>query len=313
MGSGALERMPMLKWILMRNSTEQDLPGHEMMRLSHRAGMAEMASGVLHNVGNVLNSVATSAAMMREKLDNGKFVSLVMVTAMIQENRADIGNFFLSDLRGKKVPDLLSRLAELMCEDRDAMYRNIAHLEAGVEHIKQIIQSQQSMARGTRHVAEEDMGTVIDEAIQLSGLAKNTHGVTLVRKLSPCPRMRIEKHKVLQILINLLTNAEKAVVDNNNDLKQITVSLGIVAAEPDLRIAISVEDTGVGISPDYIPMIFQHGFTTRNDGHGFGLHTAAIDSTNMGGSLTVSSPGIGQGAAFTLEIRDAAMEFLHHA
>jgi two-component system NtrC family sensor kinase len=62
----------------------------------------------------------------------------------------------------------------------------------------------------------------------------------------------------------------------------------------------------VGIAPENLTRIFSHGFTTRTDGHGFGLHSAALAAQQMGGRLTAQSDGPGRGATFTLELPVAA-------
>ena len=112
------------------------------------------------------------------------------------------------------------------------------------------------------------------------------------------PPVYLYKHKVLQILINLVRNAKYACDASENPVKRLTLR---VVNNPD-RIQISVIDTGIGISAENLPHIFEHGFTTRKDGHGFGLHSAAMAAKEMGGSLTVFSAGINQGATFTLEL-----------
>ena len=65
---------------------------------------------------------------------------------------------------------------------------------------------------------------------------------------------------------------------------------------------IAVIDTGIGISPENLTRIFAHGFTTRKDGHGFGLHSGALAAKELGGKLSVESAGLGQGASFVLDL-----------
>ena len=64
---------------------------------------------------------------------------------------------------------------------------------------------------------------------------------------------------------------------------------------------ISYIDNGIGIPADNLTRIFGHGFTTRKEGHGFGLHSGALAAKELGGALTVESDGPGKGATFTLE------------
>jgi signal transduction histidine kinase len=125
------------------------------------------------------------------------------------------------------------------------------------------------------------------------------HGVEVERQFSAVPPIRVDRHKVLQILINLIRNAKYALDDVERIDKKIVISI----SDPNERyIQIVVSDNGIGIAPENLTRIFAHGFTTREGGHGFGLHSGAIAARSMGGAITVASAGIGQGATFTLEL-----------
>ena len=128
-----------------------------------------------------------------------------------------------------------------------------------------------------------------------SGLVEDR--VRIVREFEPVPPVSVEKHKVLQILINLVRNAKHACDGLADDHKRMTLRI----AGLDGRIRISVSDNGAGIAPENLTRIFSHGFTTRKDGHGFGLHSGALAASELGGSLSVHSDGPGKGATFTLE------------
>jgi len=112
------------------------------------------------------------------------------------------------------------------------------------------------------------------------------------------PPISVEKHKVLQILINVLRNAKYACDDSERNEKKITVRI----SGRDGRVSISVADNGIGIPPENLTRIFNHGFTTRKEGHGFGVHSGANAAREMGGSLSAVSEGTGHGATFTLEL-----------
>ena len=123
------------------------------------------------------------------------------------------------------------------------------------------------------------------------------HNVKVVRDYGPLPKICTDKHKVLQILINLVRNAKHACDDSGRNDKQMIVR----ATNGGGRVKIAVIDNGVGIPPENLTRVFNHGFTTRKDGHGFGLHSGVRMADEMGGSLTAQSEGIGKGATFTLE------------
>ena len=124
------------------------------------------------------------------------------------------------------------------------------------------------------------------------------HGLEVVRDFQADPTINVERHKVLQVLVNLIRNAKYACDDSGRPDKKLTVRI----QQTNDRIQLAVIDNGVGIPPENLTRIFAHGFTTRKDGHGFGLHSGALVAKELGGSLSVQSDGPGLGAAFILEI-----------
>jgi PAS domain S-box-containing protein len=271
-----------------------------MIALSRQAGMAEVATGVLHNVGNVLNSLNVSATLMTKRLEGSKLPSLSRIAALFQDHQGDLASFLTGDEKGKKIPALLRMLADHLSAEHQESLREIASLSANVEHIKQIVMAQQSYARGACMLQEVAPASLVEDAIQVNAESLARHRIEIVRQLESVGPILTDKHQVLQILINLISNAKHA-MNGLPGPRVLTVRLGLSHADPD-KLLIRVADIGVGIAPENLTQIFCHGFTTRADGHGFGLHSAALAATSMKGSLTVRSDGPGRGAEFTLEL-----------
>jgi len=257
---------------------------------------------VLHNVGNVLNSVNTSAVVLRENLQNTKSANLGKAAAMIQEHRPDLGEFLSTDPKGKGIPDYLSRIAASIADEQALACQELDHLCRSVDHIKQIVAAQQSFAKPDRLLEEISLAELVEEALRLNADSLTRHQITVERLFEEFPNVIIDQHKVLQILVNLIANAKHAIVENRTSEKRITISIASARCEGTLMSKINVTDTGVGIAPQAMARLFQHGFTTRKSGHGFGLHAAANDAREMGGSLTATSGGVGTGATFVLEL-----------
>ena len=157
---------------------------------------------------------------------------------------------------------------------------------------------QQSYAKISGVVEIVEVGDLVEDALRMNAEALVRHEVDVVREYTPVPSIAVEKHKVLQILVNFICNAKYACDEAGISKKQMTVRV----APRDARVQISVTDNGVGISPENLTRIFNHGFTTRKEGHGFGLHSGALAVQEMGGSLEVWSAGLGRGATFTVEL-----------
>lgn len=269
---------------------------------SRQAGMAEVASGVLHNVGNVLNSVNVAASVIAEKLKSSKVSRLGKAAALLQDHQADLGNFVRSDPHGKQIPAYLTQLSTLLAAENDQMIGEVSLMFKSIDHIKEVIHSQQSLARVGLKPEPVNAPELVDEALRINMVSLERHGVEIVREFKPCPMAYAEKHRVLQILVNLVSNAKKAVMNEGVAQRRIVFSTSPVVIDGKLFISMCVADSGIGIATEDLSRIFQHGFTRSEGGHGFGLHAAAIDAGRMGGKLSVDSPGIGRGATFTLTI-----------
>ena len=270
----------------------------ELLQVSRQAGMAEVATGVLHNVGNVLNSVNVSASLIAEQLEKSKARNLSKVVGLMHEHAADLGAFFTVDPKGKRLPGYLGELAEYLSSEQAALLGEVELLRGNIEHIKEIVAMQQSYARVCGITEIVQITDLVEDSLRLNSGAIARHAVQVVREFETVPSITADKHKVLQILVNLIRNAKGACGESGRADKQMTIRVSNGAD----RIRIAVIDNGVGIPPENLTRIFSHGFTTRKDGHGYGLHSSALAAKEMGGSLAVHSDGVGQGAMFTLEL-----------
>ena len=283
---------------LLRAQAEAQEAHQALVRASRQAGMAEVASSVLHNVGNVLNSVNVSANLLDERMRTSKASGLARVVAMLEEQGDQLGSFIASDDRGKRLPTYLAQLSSQLQADREAALKELASLVKSVEHIKDIVRMQQSYAAHGGVVESVAVADLVDDSVRLNAEAFSRHGVTLACEFEGVPAITVDKHQVLQILVNLIRNAKYACEDSGRSDKRITIRVTRCA----LGVAIAVVDNGVGIPAENMTRIFSHGFTTRPGGHGLGLHSAALAAQELNGSLQVASDGPGCGATFRLEL-----------
>ncbi len=279
--------------------SELDKAHRDLVLASRVAGMAEVATGVLHNVGNVLNSLNVSASVISTGLRQSKVDSLSRLSALLREHQGDIGPFLSSDPRGRKVPEFLASLARHTIEERDRLAHELASLQKNIDHIKEIVTMQQAYATLVGVVEPLDPVVLMEDAVRMNSGALQRHDVRVVRDFQAVPHAFGEQAKVLQILVNLIRNAKYACDDKHDAEKVIT--LRIAPGAPG-RVQLIVQDNGVGIPPENLTRIFQHGFTTRSNGHGFGLHSAANAAREMKATLTAHSDGPGTGATFTLDL-----------
>ncbi|VVP10994.1 Adaptive-response sensory-kinase SasA [Pseudomonas fluorescens] len=271
----------------------------ELLDTARQAGMAEIATNVLHNVGNVLNSVNISADLVSRKLRASKAQGLGKAMQLINEHPGDLGAFLTQDEKGKLLPGYLNQLVEAIALEQQGMTDELAQLSKSVDHIKDIVATQQSYAGANSLMEPLHISELLEDALRMNSGALTRHHVTVVKEYGEVPQVMGDKHRLLLILINLISNAKYAMSDLSNRPRQMTLGVKIV---DDAMLQVSVKDDGEGIAPENMTRIFAHGFTTRKEGHGFGLHSCALAAIEMNGHLTAQSDGPGKGAQFTLQI-----------
>jgi len=275
-----------------------------LIELSRLSGMAEVATGVLHNVGNVLNSINVSASLFSDRLQASRVEQLRGLSQILKENQSSIGDFLTNDLRGQRVLPYLAKLSDHLVRERDEMGIELEDLLQHVGHVKEIVAMQQTYARASGVLEKLDAQSLIDDALSIMRAGMDRHRIDLTKIVETVPLITTDRHKVLQILLNLLRNAKDAVKASDCSPRQIVIRLD---TSGDARVRYQVTDNGVGIAPENLARIFSHGFTTKKNGHGFGLHSGALAAGQLGGSLNVESEGLGHGATFTLELPLQAM------
>jgi PAS domain S-box-containing protein len=272
----------------------------ELLTTSRLAGMAEVATSVLHNVGNVLNSVNVSATLLRQNLGKPYVKNLALAANLLRENTANLVPFLTQDPRGQRFPAFLGKLARTMAEEQESQLQELDLLGKNIEHIKEIVAMQQNYATVSGMTEMLQAGELVEEALRMSETAFDHQGITLVRRFEPAPPILADRHKVLQILINLIRNAQQALAESSQPDKAIQLAISPVTGNG--HVSIKVCDNGVGITDDNLKRIFEHGFTTKKSGHGFGLHSCANAAKEMHGTLRVDNRHEVLGTAFTLEL-----------
>ncbi len=278
---------------------ELRLSQQKLLETSRLAGMAEVATGVLHNVGNVLNSVNVSANLALDKLRRSKAPKLGKAAELLISRNGSLAEYLTQDPNGQKLPSYLAKLGQHLVAENLEMLGELDSLARNIEHIKEVVSTQQSYAKVSGVFDDLPADRLVEDALAMNAGTFERHGIALERRFSPVPAVRTDRHRVLQILINLIRNAKFALDDVERADKRITIS---IARANGTSVRIAVADNGVGISPENLTRIFGHSFTTRKAGHGFGLHSCALAAKEMGGTLTATSPGLNQGATFELDL-----------
>ncbi len=281
--------------------SEKEKLYQQLVQASRQAGMADVASSVLHNIGNVLNSVNVSIDTMQMTLKKPMVGDVCRIASMLREHQNDLHQFLTLDPKGKQIPSYLGLVAESLSVGHQTVQSEIDSLVNKVGHIKQVIVAQQDISRAA-HVREaaraEDL---MEQALMMAMPEPEKYGIEVVRQYAPVPNIKTDRHQVLQILVNVITNARNAMVEFPGRAHQLTVRVG-VSHDGRKAVRFEVVDTGCGIAAENLTRLFAQGFTTRKTGHGFGLHSAALSARGLGGSIHAHSMGKGSGATFVLDL-----------
>jgi PAS domain S-box-containing protein len=275
----------------------------EFAKSSRKAGMAEVATGVLHNVGNVLNSVNVSATLIADELHGEDVQKLARAIALIEEHRADLSSFLTETEQGKALPNLLSILSGRLGDTRDRLIEESEQLRRNVDHIKDIVSTQQRHSGSSSMIERISAKELIEEAMRMSTGVLPSAEVRVERPYAKADDIFLmaDRHRVLQVLVNLVANAADAMSDCEPGRATLRVALEPSPDDPGMA-RISVSDSGLGIPSENLTKIFSHGFTTKENGHGFGLHSAALVARELDGRLVAASDGPGKGATFNFDL-----------
>ncbi|WP_325540881.1 trifunctional serine/threonine-protein kinase/ATP-binding protein/sensor histidine kinase [Ramlibacter sp.] len=275
----------------------------KLVSTARRAGMAEIANNVLHNIGNVLNSINVSAGVMRRTIDNSRVDGLARAVALMREHEHDLQDFVQNDRRGKALLVYLEELARTLRAEQLTTLADLDRLASSVDHVSHVVARQQSHAGPSSVVERVRPHELVEEALRMSAGAIAQRSIAIERRYRDVPPVPLDRPRLLQILVNLISNAAQAMEGIPEDMRRITLDSEVVARDDaGERLRIAVRDTGEGITQDNLKRLFAHGFTTRRDGHGFGLHSSALAAMEMGGRLAAQSDGPGRGALFVLEL-----------
>jgi len=263
--------------------------------------MADVASTVLHNVGNVLNSVNVAVNVVHGLVKQSSVVLVNRIGELLKEHDRDWGAFLTQDPKGTRIPPSLIKLGSHLIEEQKTVLKEIRGLVRNIDHVKQIILSYQTMAK-SRGICESLSGVeLLDQAVELCFQPGDATWVRIQRDYQAVPAVLADRHQLLQILVNLLRNAKQAMQLQGGLGHSLTVGIE-KRSEVGLSVVMIFRDTGIGIAPENLSRIFTRGFTTKQDGNGIGLHSSIATIHRMGGSLQVHSDGIGTGATFTLTL-----------
>lgn len=280
------------------NNTIEELHStkKELAEKAHKAGMADLATGILHNLGNVLNSVNISASQIAETLKSSKFLSFKKANKLLNKHQENFEKFILEDSRGKQLLNYYLKLEGAMVEEYKKIKTHSDRLDEKIQLMIEIIDAQQKYAGTGRDAQETSLEEMIDNALALQEGAIERHNLKITKDMGLTDPVIVQRTKLIHILINIFKNAIEAM----SELPRQDKMIAIKTWQDEKNVYLSIRDNGIGIHGKDMDKIFTRGFTTKESGHGFGLHSSANHISEMGGKIEVKSEGEGKGATFVL-------------
>lgn len=285
------------------NEQKIDELNRKILQYARKSGRADVATSMLHNVGNILNTINVSSNILKEIISSQNFVDFFNVCSMLSDNIENIEKFLLLDDKGKLIPNYLAVLSAALVKSYNIACSEIENINIGVEHVRDILTTQHAFSKVTNVNEPVQLKYVIEQILKIFSEQLSSHAINVVEKYEDVPMVSLDRIKLEQILANLIKNAEESIVSNTNPsgAREITVTLKKSTSSKNM-LSIEIKDNGGGISNENLTNIFAYGYTTKNSGQGIGLHNSALAASEMGGALSVSSDGAGCGALFILEL-----------
>ena len=258
---------------------------------SHAAGMSLVADTVIHNVGNVLTNVNSLIETATRRVDSLRIEPL--------EKLADrLGSDDVDEALQRATPDYLHRLSKTLESDKDELAALLETLNDNVQHIHQVIRDQRRHANQPVRWEQLELRSVVEEAVKCSQARLTKDNVSVEFDANLDARMWSDRSLLLQILINIISNAGNATRDITSRQPKLTIDCICTKSCVHIRF----RDNGCGMDAETLSRVFDAHFTTRQSGSGLGLHFCAIAMKRIGGSIRAESDGPDQGATFVVEV-----------
>ncbi|HEX3047458.1 MAG TPA: substrate-binding domain-containing protein, partial [Bacillota bacterium] len=264
---------------------------------AHLEGMMTIVNGILHNIGNVLNSISVSTQLIRDLIETSPIADLLRANQLLENNLGNLNDFLGQDPKGKKLMQFYTKLGEPFLELHDRLLDQINRMNEKIKFVNDIILTQEGYIGFKSTLEETEVVPLIEDVLKIYLPALGRHQIRIIKNYHQIPKIKVQKMKLFYVLVNLIKNAKDALLEVSETCRRLILTVETSGDKKYIRIT----DTGVGIRPELLHSIFAYGYTTKKDGHGFGLHSCANYMTEMEGKIWAESPGPGKGTTFVLQ------------
>lgn len=263
---------------------------------ARKEGMADIAADILHNIGNILNSINVSMHLMEEGAKSMVLDDVIKAGRLLEDNMDRLEEFICVDGKGKKLMQFYLKLGTSASRLQEQLRFNLERIRTKVGAINETIAAQQSYAGIDMKFEELSVEPILEDAIKVNQATLEKYDIAVEKYYTTGYKTFVNRAKLFYIIVNLISNAKDAMTDTFGVRRKLTVSM----YQDENGKYIRFTDTGAGLSEDYLDQVFEYGFTTKSGKYGYGLYNCAVYMAEMGGSINVESEGPGKGASFIL-------------
>ncbi len=272
---------------------------HEkLVNEAHNAGMADVASGILHNFGNVMNSLQIELETLRDNTLHSPYVKHLENLYQLLEQPTQLQEILHDSEKSHRLTALSQALRTQQVEDQDQQAAQLKRTLNQLQVMRSILQYQQNFIKGKESFQDIPIREALDLVLNIKHSVLNQNGIKLTIEGQDKELVHVHKYKFVHVITNLIVNSIDAMKETPMALRRIMISCQVETNALVLRF----EDNGSGIPLEVRDRIFRYGFSTKSSGHGLGLHSSAIYMKEMSGTLKLASSQPVQGAAFEISV-----------
>jgi DNA-binding LacI/PurR family transcriptional regulator/signal transduction histidine kinase len=269
----------------------------ELTEQAYREGMADISIEILHNIGNILNSINVSASLMKTATDSPLIPYLINANQLLSSHLEDLGNFIARDPKGMKLMQFYLKLGTYFAEFKNQVLYNSTRLDEKIKSIVDLISAQQTYTGVNESIERHDIASILDDTIKLMAESIEKYQIQVTKDYRVRPQIMVQRLKLFHVLFNLINNAKTAMTETKADERKLTLTI----CEDEKGKYIRISNNGYGPSHNLLEKIFDFGYPNPTTGYELGLHSCIKYMDEMGGKIWADANNPNQGTTFVLQ------------
>jgi two-component system, NtrC family, sensor kinase len=270
----------------------------QLVDQSFQAGFAELARGVLHNLGNAMTPLGVRLANLGERLRSAPAEDAEQAVNELQSRSCDL-------TRKADLEEFLRLACKELAITVRAAQEDVAVMSRQTTAVQSMLVEQMRAARNEHVIEPVRLTELLSQSLEIvPDACRQRLTVDTDETVQRLGVVRVARTVLRLILQNLIINAADAVRDAGRDKGVLRVSAEIVRERDVQQLHLQCKDDGVGIAPQNLERVFEKGFSTKSPetNHGIGLHWCANAMSALGGRIWAASEGPGRGASLHLMV-----------